>query len=498
MKTIIASVPFRFISFFLINLLFVTSASAAGLSEETVNDFLASEPFSFILLEFGFIIALALLAHMFSRHFQMPRMLGELLIGIVIGNLLYWLDLSPVFYILMHLGDATEIFKSVWTSDLPIAETISGIYISDEQETVDFVTRMTAIFTSTQSPAFILLGVGLWLFSNFGIFFLLFKLGLETKPENIIKTAEPLAYLISVTGTLLPFILGLAASYWLLPDISTAQHIFIAAALCPTSAALTTHLFSKIERVDTREARLAIQAAYIDDIFNVFFLAIISNIVIAQILNPADILAFFFYSTLVSVLIIVSGKQIVKIIPKYYLLNETQTLIVLPMIIVFFVSWLADLLSIGMISSAFMAGMIMNNIQGNRDMIKNMIDSLEKIFAPIFFIFVGMQVNLELFSNANIVLLTLVLFTTAVAGKVLAGYLTQQKIHYLAVGLGLVPRGEAVLIFISTGKIIGIINDSIFSVIVMIVLFSYLITPWAIKKFCTAKCLEKSFALKTQ
>ena len=190
------------------------------------------------------------------------------------------------------------------------------------------------------------------------------------------------------------------------------------------------------------------------------------------------------------------GKRLINYIPRFYDFDETHTRLLIPLVVVVLVSWLADLFDIGVITSAFMAGMILNNMQDKRGLIQDLIVPLEKIFAPIFF-----DSSLISFSdpaNPEILWLTIVLLIAAILGKAAAGFVTQQNINRFAVGLGMMPRGESVLIFISIGKILGVINDSIFSVITVIVLATNFIAPWAIKKFCTAHCLEDSFIVKDQ
>ncbi len=460
-----------------------------------LRQYTTSDPFSFILLEFGFIIMLALLGHIIARFYHWPNMLAELVTGVVVGNVFFWLDLSPVFYMLMHMGDASEIFKSIWTSNLSVADTIASFYAPAESETREFVDRLSVVFASRQTPALVLLGVGLWMFANFGAFFLLFKLGLETRLEDLIKSADPAAFLVSFTGTLTPFFLGLGAAFWLLPSDSTAEHIFLAAALSTTSAA-TLVMFKKIHRQRTREARLVTQAALIDDVFGVFFLAFIANIVVSDIQGIPEILSLFIYSAIVFAGIIILGKWLVKYIPEFYNFDETHTLLLIPMLIVLLVSWLTDFFDIGMVSSAFLAGVILNNLHDKRDLIKNIITPLEKIFAPIFFVFVGMQVNLRQMMHTDILGLTLIFLLIALAGKIIAGYVARQHSNPVAIGLGMIPRGEAVLIFISIGKILGTIDDMIFSVITVIVLLTNFIAPWAIDRFCAAKCKEESFVAR--
>ncbi len=488
---------YAIIAFILMQSVF-SPAHAEQLSSDMMKQYSAMDPFSFILLEFGFIVLLALVGHILSRHFRLPKMLGELIIGVTAGNLLYWTDLSPVFYMLMHLGDAGEIFKSVWTSNLSVADTIHQYYASGQPETQDFVNRLSEVFATNQSSGLVLLGVALWIFSNFGVFLLLFKLGLETRTEEIMNAAEPLAFLVSVTGTLLPFFLGLGAGLWLMPEASTSVHIFIAAALCTTSAAITTGMFTYLNRHQSREARLAIHAAFLDDIFGMFFLSFIVNIVLGETLNFIEIITLFFYSGFIFIGIIVLGKWMIRYLPEFYRFDEPHTRILVPIVLVVFASWMAEMFNVGIISSAFIAGMILNNMPDKRGFIQGLIAPLEKIFAPVFFVFVGMQVNLQLFIDPEILGLTLVFLIVAVSGKIVSGFVTRQNINRFAVGLGMIPRGEAVLIFISIGKILGIIDDSFFSIITVIVLITNFIAPWAINRLCAVKCHEENFVIKEQ
>lgn len=474
----------------------ISLADAAELSSKLINQYSSINPFSFILLEFGLIIILALVGHILSRHYHLPKVLGELLIGIIAGNILYWLDWSPVFYMLMHMSDAGEVFKSIWTSNLSVADTVSKLYTPDQHETRAFVNRLTEVFTTNKSPALVLLGVALWIFSHFGVFLLLFKLGLETKTEEIINAAEPLVFQVFAIGTIVPFFLGLAASLWLLPEVTASVHVFIAAALCTTSSAITTGMFTYLNRYQSREAQLVINAAFLDDIFGMFFLSYIANIVMGEPLKISEILTLFFYSAFIFVGIIVLGKQLVKYIPRFYNFDESHTRILIPLMLVVLVSWLADLFDIGVISGAFMSGMILNNLEDKRGLTKDLIVQLEKIFAPIFFVFVGMQVNLKQFVKPDIIWMTIVLLIAALLGKAAAGFVTKQNVNRLVIGLGMIPRGESVLIFISIGKILGIINDAVFSVITVIVLATNFIAPWALKKFCAENCLEDSFVVK--
>lgn len=145
----------------------MTPAEASDLSPDLINQYASIDPFSFILLEFSLIIILALVGHILSSHYRLPKVLGERLIGIVAGTLLYWLDWSPVFYMLMHLGDSGEVFKSIWTSNLSVADTVDRLYTMNQPESRAFVERLSEIFTTNKSPTLVLLGVALMFFLSY-------------------------------------------------------------------------------------------------------------------------------------------------------------------------------------------------------------------------------------------------------------------------------------------------------------------------------------------
>jgi len=112
-----------------------------------------------------------------------------------------------------------------------------------------------------------------------------------------------------------------------------------------------------------------------------------------------------------------------------------------------------------------------------------LIQPLETIIVPIFYVFVGMQVNLKIILEPKYLFLTLLLSLAAIIGKLATSFVARGSLNYMLIGLGMVPRGEAVLIFISVGKILGVIPDSIFSVLVIMVILTNFIVPWGLNRF---------------
>jgi len=109
--------------------------------------------------------------------------------------------------------------------------------------------------------------------------------------------------------------------------------------------------------------------------------------------------------------------------------------------------------------------------------IREVLRPLETIFAPIFFILMGMQVNLSAFAELESLQLALIITAVAFVGKIVAGLAAGAGSDRLSVGIGMVPRGEVGLIFASIGKGLGVMCDTVFSAIIIMVIATTLVTP---------------------
>ena len=123
--------------------------------------------------------------------------------------------------------------------------------------------------------------------------------------------------------------------------------------------------------------------------------------------------------------------------------------------------------------------------------IKDLIAPLDTILVPIFFVLMGIQVKMETLLTPKVFLIAVLLTLIAIVGKVISGLGARRGTNRLAIGIGMVPRGEVGLIFASLGKSLGVINDSLFSSIVIMVLITTLITP-PLLKFAVLRCGEGS------
>lgn len=161
-------------------------------------------------------------------------------------------------------------------------------------------------------------------------------------------------------------------------------------------------------------------------------------------------------------------------------------------ILAFIGAFIAKLIGLEPIIGAFAIGLILEHVhfksfkQAQDTHIEELVAPLGYLLVPLFFVYVGMQVNLSAFMDANLVMLALVITVLAILGKWVAGLVAPKGIKNI-VGFGMVPRGEVGLIFALVGKSLGVINEDIFSLLVMVVVLSTLITPPILQRLLTNK-----------
>jgi Kef-type K+ transport system membrane component KefB len=149
-------------------------------------------------------------------------------------------------------------------------------------------------------------------------------------------------------------------------------------------------------------------------------------------------------------------------------------------------SYLANLAGLAAIVGAFAAGLILEPVhfQGFREerQLEELLEPVTTLLVPIFFVVMGIQVRLETFMNFTVVEIALGLTVVAFLGKQVCGLaVTEKGADRLSVGLGMVPRGEVGLIFASIGKELKVVDDAIFSSVVIMVILTTMMTPPLLK-----------------
>jgi Kef-type K+ transport system membrane component KefB len=444
------------------------------------------DPFSSVLLTAAVVLIIALVGRGLAQRARQPAVLGELLIGVVVGNVGYWLAI-PTFIVIMNFSEASALLSEVWASGLSVGAVAEQEFPRQNLAPGEPVSELVEVLTGPDALGLVRTGLTLWMFSNLGVLLLLFMAGLESSVEEMTETGGS-AVLVALLGVVAPVVLSLATTYFVLPGVAFATHLFIATTLAATSVGITARVFRDLGRMATREAKLILGAAVIDDVLGLIVLAVVVGIVATGEIDLGEVARIVLISGAFLGAILIFGPWLAaKGVPLFRAFDRYRVKLLYPLCLMFLLAWLASLIGLASIVGAFAAGLILSeghfrpedNAQRLRSV--QLLAPLEALFAPVFFVLIGMQVNLMTFLDLEVAALALVLSVAAILGKLLCGLGAGRAADRLTVGLGMVPRGEVGLIFAGVGRSLGVLGDAEFSAVVLMVIITTLIAPLALR-----------------
>jgi Kef-type K+ transport system membrane component KefB len=404
------------------------------------------------------LIAIILLAARLSsivERFGQPPVLGELLIGVVLGNLAL-IGIS-VFEPIRHSA------------------------------TIEFLAEL-------------------------GVVILLFQVGLESNVREMARVGVR-AFMVACVGVVVPFVLGTyLVGPWLLPGLSANAYLFLGATLTATSVGITARVFRDLGALQTPEAQIVLGAAVIDDVLGLIILAVVSAIATGGSVSLFTIGLIVLKAVSFLAGAIFLGQLIAPWIGKALSHIHTGTGMKFTLAVSFGLvcAYLSELIGLAPIVGAFAAGLVLDavhfesfedpkiieelreelehhNIHTVGEVatimrrhadrhVEDIIEPLGHLLSPIFFVLTGMSVRLEALSDPSVLMVALGITVAAFVGKVVAG-LAAGKVDKQLVGWGMVPRGEVGLIFAAAGRSLGIVDERTFGVIVIVIILSTLLTP---------------------
>lgn len=327
--------------------------------------------------------------------------------------------------------------------------------------------------------------------AEIGVVILLFQIGLESNISELRKVG-PRAVMVALIGVIAPFALGtFLIGPWLFAAESLNTHLFIGAALTATSVGITARVFKDLNKLNTKEAKIVLGASVIDDVLGLIMLAVVSGIVVTGSIDTASVVWIIIKALGFLTLAILFGQTMSRKLTKFMLKVQTDisSEFAIALSMGLFFAYLADVVGLAPIIGAFAAGLILDEVEienpekesqkkssGDKKRIEEVIEPLGFFFVPIFFVVTGMSVNLDVFSNSSVILTALIITVIAIIGKIVAG-VAAGKSNKMIVGLGMVPRGEVGLIFAAVGQSLGVISQEIFSIIVVMVIITTIISP---------------------
>ncbi len=389
------------------------------------------DPIAPILLAIVIILAAAKIGGGIFEKTGLPAVLGELVLGMFIGNLAYFTG---------------------WELFAPLRD----------HTFVDLLAR-------------------------FGVLILLFDIGLETDIRDMVKVGSS-SFLVALGGILAPFLLGYFTSRYFFPDAGASLHLFVGSTLCATSVGIPARVLKDLGKLQTTEAKIILGAAVLDDIIVLFILAIVTDVVISGSVNPFHIVRTSMFSLLFLSGAIFMGLKLAPYL-GYYTSHRKVEGWKLAMAIIFclLLSYIANLIGLATIVGAFAAGLILREVRfkdlkGGEHGMHEILRPAFFVFVPVFFLLIGMQIKLELFLDMHVLFVSLAITAAAIVGKQVCGFgALEKKVNRLAIGIAMVPRAEVTLIFAGIGKSIGVISDTIFSALIIMVIITTIITPPALR-----------------
>jgi Kef-type K+ transport system membrane component KefB len=418
-----------------VSVLSLLAAAAAGHDSDAVPT---------VLLALAFAIVCAKLAGELVERLGQPAVLGELIVGILAGN--------------------TALFGGPDLSALASSETLTAM-------------------------------------AELGAVLLLFRVGLESTTKEMMAVGGRAA-LVAVVGVVTPMLLGFGVGELMRPQEPWMLHAFLGAMLAATSVGITARVLKDAGALRAPFARIILGAAVIDDVLGLVVLAVVSGIITAAA-SGAALSAGSVVSIVAKALLFLIGALLIGslISPRLFrsalALRSRGVVLALSLGLCFFLSFVALKAGLAPIVGAFAAGLVLeevhfkDHVQRGEPPLHESLEPLTALLVPVFFIRMGMLVDLRSFASASVLGFALLLTAAAIVGKLACGLVAPKGVSGLTLGLGMMPRGEVGLIFAGIGARLiladrPVVDAGTYAAAVFMVVATTMLTPplllWSLKR----------------
>lgn len=439
--------------------------------------------------------------------------------GILLGSLI---TLAPSYVFAAtdtghDAGHGAFAMTFLWIAVILIAAKISGLVEKLGQPSV-----LGELLAGVAIGNLVLLGINIFepiktdsiiaFLAELGVVILLFQIGLESNLAEMRKVGIRSA-LVAIIGVIAPFVAGTYIfGPLILPGLSSNAYLFLGAALTATSVGITARVFKDLGKLKINEAKIVLGAAVIDDVIGLIILAVVSAIAVTGAVSIGVISTIVGKALLFLVGAIILGQLLAPQISKLLAKIQTGTGMKFTLVIAFglIFAYAAQLIGLAPIIGAFAAGLVLDPVHfrffkdpeiidemkealselkvkseskimarlryHSQRHIEELIEPVGMFLVPIFFVYTGISVDLSTLLNPSVLFAGVVITVVAFVGKMLSGFAAGSA-SKLIVGVGMVPRGEVGIIFATIGMQLGVISNEIFSVIIIMVILTTLLTP---------------------
>ena len=333
------------------------------------------------------------------------------------------------------------------------------------------------------------------LLAEIGIILLLFEVGLETDVMQLVRAGGK-SVIVAISGFVLPFVLGFALCYWGF-GLKMIVSLFVAGTITATSIGITLRVLSDLSRQHSYEAQVILGAAVIDDILGILLLALLYEFSVSGNIDFAESGKVLIFVLVFFVLAPAAAKLMSYLIQHFDNSSELPGLIPISIVsLVLFFAWLAHAIGAPELLGGFAAGLALSRRfflpfglalhskpDFNERVEKQMLPVIH-LFTPIFFVVVGLSLNLKQVDWHSPFVYTFAgsLLLVAIIGKLAGALLLREPMSMRwIIGIAMVPRGEVGLIFAELGRINGILVDDVYAATIIVIALTTLLPPFVLK-----------------
>jgi Kef-type K+ transport system membrane component KefB len=325
-------------------------------------------------------------------------------------------------------------------------------------------------------------GEVLRVFSELGVVFLLFWVGLETRLSEM-RAVGKVAVSVGTAGVVVPFLAGIGLGLALGEDTDTS--VFLGAALAATSAGITSATFLDLGIGRTRAARTVLGAAVVDDVLALILLSVAVGMAADGGVDAGKILLALGIAVAFVAFVALGGTRILSSRPQLLEAPRFAESSLLPAVILCLgLAAFAANIGLAALIGAFLAGMIVAETKDHTS-IEEEVRPLYAFFPPFFFAFIGIELDLGSLLNGHALWLLAAITVLAAATKLVPAYLAARPLGHneaAIVGVGMVPRGEVGIVVASIGAAEGVVDAELFAVVVGMAVLTTLAAPFALRR----------------
>jgi len=315
------------------------------------------------------------------------------------------------------------------------------------------------------------------LLAKIGVIFLLFSVGLETRPAEMFRVGKRAA-LVAIMGVIAPFGAGvLLMRMW---GASGVEAMFVGTAMVATSVGITARVLSSLGLLETKTARIILGAAVIDDILGLLVLAVVTSLASGSVNYTALILTSVLAIGFTAFVALVGAPMVTRMAPRIENLRVSHALFVASLLLCLGLSAAAAYIGVAAIIGAFLAGLAFAEASEDKPTMRQQMSGVTEFLIPFFLVNIGMLLKLEVFRDRWVIALALLVTLVAVLTKLVACGLAAQGLGWRRagqIGMGMVPRGEVGIVVAQIGLALAVLDQKLYGVVLLMAVATTLIAP---------------------